>query len=145
MTVCVKDRMEVWLVLVVVAVVQAGGETLGLLSLLSPLTLSDHWDRFVTLVLEYFLTKFTNVWFIPLISCSRCRPIESHWLVNDSLVLTDFSSVPSLPVSLYVLPHLWSGVLPRMVEGFRCEVADQLVRDSLTRWRQTVRCEAGTD
>ena len=48
MTVCVKDRMEVWLVLVVVAVVQAGVETLGLLSLLWSLTLSDHWDRFVT-------------------------------------------------------------------------------------------------
>ena len=54
MTVCVKDRMEVWLVLVVVAVVQAGVETLGLLfSLLWPLTLSDHWDRFVTLTLGY--------------------------------------------------------------------------------------------
>ena len=55
MTVCVKDRMEVWSVLVVVAVVQAGVETLGLLSLLGPLTLSDHWDRFVTLTLGVLL------------------------------------------------------------------------------------------
>ena len=64
---------------------------------------------------------------------------DTSWLTNTTRVIRDYSgTVGSLP-QFYLVPHLWSGVLARMVSGYRCVVADQELSDNINRWRDTVR------
>jgi hypothetical protein len=39
---------------------------------------------------------------------------------------------------MYVLPHIFSGVVPRMLDGFKCITADQMVLEYLDDWEQLV-------
>ena len=64
---------------------------------------------------------------------------DTSWLTNTTRVLRDYSeTLRGLP-QVYLVPHLWSGVLARMVSGYRCVVADQEVEQIITRWTDTVR------
>lgn len=63
---------------------------------------------------------------------------DTSWLTNTTRVLRDYSeTLRGLP-QVYLVPHLWSGVLARMVSGYRCVVADQEVDQIITRWTDTV-------
>ena len=37
-----------------------------------------------------------------------------------------------------MLPHIFSGVVPRMVDGFKCITADQMVLEHVEIWEQLV-------
>lgn len=83
----------------------------------------------------------------PGLDCTNLSPLifraeqyeETSWLTNQTRIIRDYSmTVSSLP-QFYLLPHLWSGVLGRMVSGYRCVVADQEVSDQINRWRHLVR------
>ena len=37
-----------------------------------------------------------------------------------------------------MLPHIFSGVVPRMVDGFKCITADQMVLERMDIWEQLV-------
>ena len=70
------------------------------------------------------------------------RPLvyeDTVLLTNKTRSLIDYSETSRLQPFLYVVPHLWSGVIPRMLEGYSCVVADQEVSDSLQRWREAIR------
>merc|ERR1719150_3527806 len=63
---------------------------------------------------------------------------DTSWLTNKTRVVRDYSQTARSLPQLYLLPHLWSGVLARMVSGYGCVLADQAVAGSINRWRDVV-------
>jgi len=53
-------------------------------------------------------------------------------------IYKDYSRISSLPFSIYVLPHIFSGVVPRMVDGFKCITANEMVLEHMSEWEQLV-------
>jgi len=52
--------------------------------------------------------------------------------------LRDYSYVKSVNVLYYTLPYMFSGVIPRMLNGFECLTADQLVSKYMKEWHQVI-------
>jgi len=59
---------------------------------------------------------------------------DTSWLTGEVSTYRDYSRVTPAHPALYLLPHLWAGVIPRMLDGYRCVVADQLVAGHLASW-----------
>jgi len=51
----------------------------------------------------------------------------------------NFSYVENVNILYYTLPYVFSGVIPRMLNGFECLTADQLVKQNVKEWNQVVR------
>merc|ERR1719219_891763 len=66
--------------------------------------------------------------------------------VGDAFV-KDFSqeSQYSHQYSRYVVPHIFSGVVARMLNGFPCITAEQMVEELLEEWREERRREEDGD
>jgi len=87
------------------------------------------------------------------IMCPQCRGVISveellkdagtefrdNALSGNSITYKDYSHLESSHYYVYVLPHLFSGVVPRMVDGFKCITADQLMLEYLTDWEKLLR------
>ena len=58
--------------------------------------------------------------------------------VDSPTIYKDYSHIASLPFSIYVLPHIFSGVVPRMVDGFKCITANEMVLEYMAEWEQLV-------
>jgi hypothetical protein len=57
---------------------------------------------------------------------------------EEQIIYKDYSHIKTSYYSIYVLPHIFSGVVPRMVDGFRCITTDQMVREYLDEWEEMV-------
>jgi len=70
----------------------------------------------------------------------RDEPIEfrDSGVIENSVIYKDYSHLESQHYYVYVLPHLFSGVVPRMVDGFKCITADQLMLEYLADWENLV-------
>lgn len=65
-------------------------------------------------------------------------PREVDYMVGP-LLIKDFSNLHesyTLHYSEYVVPHLFSGVLARMLRGFPCVTAEQMVEELLMDWQE---------
>ena len=62
---------------------------------------------------------------------------DASWEVNPT-TYKDYSHITSSAYSIYVLPHIFSGVVPRMVDGFKCITANEVVMEYLAKWEQVV-------
>ena len=72
-----------------------------------------------------------------LTSDSATEFADASW-GNKSQIYKDYSRITSSNFSVYVLPHIFSGVVPRMVDGFKCITADQMVLEHVDVWEQLV-------
>ena len=72
-----------------------------------------------------------------LISDSATKFADTSW-GNKSQIYKDYSGITSYHFSVYVLPHMFSGVVPRMVDGSKCITADQMVLENMDIWEQLV-------
>lgn len=59
---------------------------------------------------------------------------DSSWVTGEVRTYHDYSRIRSSHPVIYMLPHIWSGVIPRMMDGYKCVVADQMVSDHLDSW-----------
>ena len=76
------------------------------------------------------------------------RPIvyeDSSWVSGEVRTYHDYSRIQSSHPVIYMLPHLWTGVIPRMMDGYKCVVADQMVADHLDSWRSLLRSGFGVN
>ena len=62
---------------------------------------------------------------------------DAAW-TEEPIVYKDYSHITTTYYSIYVLPHIFSGVVPRMVDGFKCITTDQMVREYLDEWEEMV-------
>ena len=62
---------------------------------------------------------------------------DAAW-TEEPIVYKDYSHITTTYYSIYVLPHIFSGVVPRMVDGFKCITTDQMVREYLEEWKEIV-------
>ena len=77
-----------------------------------------------------------------------CRPVvyeDSSWVSGEVRTYHDYSRIRRSHPVIYMLPHLWTGVIPRMMDGYKCVVADQMVSDHLDAWHSLLRSGASTD
>ena len=44
---------------------------------------------------------------------------DTSWLTGEVSTYRDYSRVTPAHPALYLLPHLWAGVIPRMLDGYR--------------------------
>lgn len=59
---------------------------------------------------------------------------DNSWVSGEVRTYHDYSRIRSSHPVIYMLPHLWTGVIPRMMDGYKCVVADQMVADHLDAW-----------
>jgi len=52
---------------------------------------------------------------------------DSSWVSGEVRTYHDYSRIRGAHPVIYTLPHLWTGVIPRMMDGYKCVVADQIV------------------
>jgi len=57
----------------------------------------------------------------------------------------DYRSIESVNILYYTLPYFFSGVIPRMLNGFQCLTADQLVIEHLSEWKKVVQIKENND
>jgi hypothetical protein len=62
---------------------------------------------------------------------------DAAW-TEEPTIYKDYSHIKPSYYSIYVLPHIFSGVVPRMVDGFKCITTDQMVREYLDEWEEMV-------
>jgi len=62
---------------------------------------------------------------------------------GDSILYTDYSVVRNVNILYYTVPYIFSGVIPRMLNGFECLTADQLVSTYLAEWTQVMGLKEG--
>jgi len=70
---------------------------------------------------------------------------DSSWVSGEVRTYHDYSRIQSSHPVIYMLPHLWTGVIPRMMDGYKCVVADQMVADHLDSWRSLLRSGFGVN
>jgi len=63
---------------------------------------------------------------------------DTSWVTDEVTTYKDYSHIKSFPPMLYLVPHLWTGVIPRMMDGYKCIVSDQLVTEHLQSWTELV-------
>jgi len=63
---------------------------------------------------------------------------DTSWVTDKVTTFKDYSHIKSIPPMMYLLPHLWTGVIPRMMDGYKCIVSDQLVTEHLQTWTELV-------
>jgi len=79
----------------------------------------------------------TAVYFNKIVnSLENTRTNEPSNIVSNQQLLHNYSYVENVNVLYYTLPYIFSGVIPRMLNGFECLTADQLVSKHLKEWRQ---------
>ena len=57
---------------------------------------------------------------------------------DNPTIYKDYSHITSLTFSIYVLPHIFSGVVPRMVDGFKFITANEMVLEYMAKWDQLI-------
>eukprot|EP00092_Neocalanus_flemingeri_P012606 GFUD01013587.1.p1 GENE.GFUD01013587.1~~GFUD01013587.1.p1 ORF type:complete len:273 (+),score=52.67 GFUD01013587.1:196-1014(+) len=108
--------------------------------------------RNLVILVTTFQALFDITGIIVTISCPPCRGVlqledvtydsatefeDASWTLQ-SKIYKDYSHIKSSHYSIYVLPHIFSGVVPRMVDGFKCIMADQMVLEYLGDWEKLV-------
>jgi len=93
----------------------------------------------VGLVLSFLCPLCTEV--IAFDELHNDRPIiyeDTSWVSDDVKTYKDYSRITQAHPVIYILPHVWSGVIPRMLDGYKCIVADYLVTENLDKWNSIV-------
>ena len=104
------------------------------------------------ILLTTFQVLFEISGIIVTIFCPPCRGlVQLGDLASDNATLfaggswgdsptiyKDYSHIASFPLSIYVLPHIFSGVVPRMVDGFKCITANEIVMENMAEWEKFV-------
>jgi len=104
------------------------------------------------IILMTFQVLFEISGLVLTLLCPPCRGvIPVSWMVSDNgtyfsdsswaenpRTYKDYSGIASSHYSIYVLPHILSGVVPRMVDGFKCITQDQMVLEYLQEWKELV-------
>jgi len=108
--------------------------------------------RNLVILLTTFQALFDITGIIVTIFCPPCRGVlqlddltydsatefeDASW-AQEPQIYKDYSHIKSSHYSIYVLPHIFSGVVPRMVDGFKCITADQMVLEYLDDWEDLV-------
>jgi len=108
--------------------------------------------RNLVILVTTFQALFDMTGIIVTIFCPPCRGMvhpdqlsqdsptqfeDASWTEEPQLY-KDYSDIKSSQFSIYVLPHIFSGVVPRMVDGFKCITADQMVLEYLDDWEDLV-------
>ena len=70
---------------------------------------------------------------------------DSSWVSGEVRTYHDFSRIRGAHPVIYMLPHLWTGVIPRMMDGYKCVVADQIVSEHLDSWHSLLRSGVSAD
>lgn len=76
------------------------------------------------------------------------RPVvyeDSSWVSGEVRTYHDYSRIRSAHPVIYMLPHIWTGVIPRMMDGYKCVVADQIVSEHLDSWHSLLRSGVSAD
>ena len=108
--------------------------------------------RNLVIILTTFQVLFEISGIIVTIFCAPCRGVitveslasdnatffsDSSW-ADRPRIYKDYSQITNTHYSIYVLPHIFSGVVPRMVDGFKCITSDQMVLEYMTEWKEMV-------
>jgi len=108
--------------------------------------------RNLVIILTTFQVLFEISGIIVTIFCAPCRGVitveslasdnatfftDSSW-ADKPRIYKDYSQITHSHYSIYVLPHIFSGVVPRMVDGFKCITSDQMVLEYMSKWREMV-------
>ena len=108
--------------------------------------------RNLVILLTTFQVLFEISGIIVTVICPPCRGVvQLGDVTSENAILftgaswgdkptiyKDYSRITSLPFSIYVLPHIFSGVVPRMVDGFKCITANEMVLEYMAEWEQLV-------
>ena len=55
---------------------------------------------------------------------------DTSWVTGEVSTYRDYSRLTPAHPALYLLPHLWTGVIPRMLDGYRLVILSYDINNS---------------